>query len=78
MKTSVSIPDSIFKAAEEFGQKLGISRSQLYADALRAYLKERDKECVTRKLDEIYSKEPSTPNHVIRALQHSSLAKDEW
>jgi metal-responsive CopG/Arc/MetJ family transcriptional regulator len=78
MKTAISIPDPVFEAAEEFAHRLGMSRSQLYTEAVKKYLKEHKNERVTIILNEIYSKEPSGLDHVAQALQYSSLAKDEW
>ena len=38
MKTVISIPDSLFQAAEEFAQAQGLSRDELYARAVQLYL----------------------------------------
>ena len=38
MKTAVSIPDPIFQAAEDLDKRLGLSRSELFARALKAYV----------------------------------------
>jgi metal-responsive CopG/Arc/MetJ family transcriptional regulator len=40
MKTAVSIPDRIFESAERFTRRRGMTRSELYAKALDAYLEE--------------------------------------
>jgi hypothetical protein len=34
MKAAVSIPDPIFKAADELANKMGVSRSRLYSGGL--------------------------------------------
>ena len=34
MKTAISLPDELFAAAEKLAERLGVSRSQLYATAL--------------------------------------------
>ncbi len=78
MKTAISIPDSVFEAADKFAQRIGISRSQLYSKAVTEYLKEHRSQSVTNKLNEIYSKEPSHLDHAVHDLQYSSLQKDEW
>jgi metal-responsive CopG/Arc/MetJ family transcriptional regulator len=36
MKTAVSMPDSIFEAAEALAKRLRMSRSQLYTKAVQA------------------------------------------
>jgi metal-responsive CopG/Arc/MetJ family transcriptional regulator len=38
MKTAISLPDSVFAEAEALAQELGLSRSELYTQALQAYL----------------------------------------
>ena len=38
MKTAVSIPGLVFKAADRLAKRMKKSRSRLYADALREYL----------------------------------------
>jgi len=46
MKTAISLPDSVFDEAEALAQQLGLSRSELYTKALRAYLKKDRKSVV--------------------------------
>ena len=58
MKTAVSLPDPLFKAADQLARQLGKSRSQLYAEALREYLERHRDEDITRRLNEIYDAEP--------------------
>lgn len=38
MKFAISVPDDVFQAVEAQAEKLGISRSQFFADAARRYL----------------------------------------
>jgi metal-responsive CopG/Arc/MetJ family transcriptional regulator len=57
MKIAISVPDDVFQAGEHLAQQLGLSRSQLYADALSAYLSERGATAVTAKLDAVYARE---------------------
>ena len=53
MKTAISIPNSIFEAAERFAQRLGVSRSQLYTTAVSEYLRKNRHEQITEKLNEV-------------------------
>jgi metal-responsive CopG/Arc/MetJ family transcriptional regulator len=43
MKTSISIPDRIYHAAERAAKREKVSRSRIYAQALEAYLKAHPK-----------------------------------
>ena len=78
MKTAISIPNTIFKAAEKSANRVGVSRSQLYTKAVKEYLKQHQNESVTKKLNEIYSEESSCLHQENHHLQYSSLHKDEW
>ncbi len=55
MKIAVSVPDELFERADELADRLGVSRSQVYARALEEYLAAHDDENdpVTAKLNEL-------------------------
>lgn len=78
MKTAISIPDPIFKAAEKMAQRLGLSRSELYAKAVDEFLQKHRNEGVTKELDKIYAKESSQLDPALQAIQSASIDKDEW
>lgn len=44
MKTAISLLDEIFAEAEAIAQQLGMSRSELYTEALKAYLQRYNRE----------------------------------
>ena len=69
MKISLSVPDLIFEAAEEFAHRLGMSRSRLYTEAVKRYVEEHENEWVSVRLNEIYSIEPSGLDDVVQRLQ---------
>ncbi len=78
MKTAISIPDKLFKHAEETASKLGISRSRLFSLAIKEFLRFHSEVNVTRSLDEIYEHEPSTVDDQLQQMQAQSIAKEEW
>jgi len=78
MKTAVSIPDTIFRSADSFAKRLGISRSELYATALTEFLSRRRSKQVTARLDSIYDEEDATLDHEIAVLQSRSLPHEKW
>ncbi len=78
MKTAISIPDSIFVAAERFARRLGISRSELYSKAVTAYIKEHRNDSVTEALNKLYNEEQSSLDPVVLSMQLTSLSEDEW
>ena len=80
MKTAISIPDPIFESAEKLAKRLGISRSQLYSNAVDA-LVEKHRYCgVTEQLDAVYADDPevSSLEKGFEDLQAQVLDEGEW
>ncbi len=73
MKTAISLPDPIFEEAEALAQQLGMSRSELYTKALKAYLKRYNRERMLSQLNEVYSQESSELDAVMAKMQFMSL-----
>jgi metal-responsive CopG/Arc/MetJ family transcriptional regulator len=78
VKTAISIPEELFESAEQFARGRGMSRSELYATALRHYLGEHRGEMITERLDEIYGEESGSLDPDIAHLQARSLPEDDW
>jgi metal-responsive CopG/Arc/MetJ family transcriptional regulator len=78
MKTAVSIPDTIFESAERFARRLRMSRSELYAKALREYLKRHRQDSITEQLNAVYGNESCSLDSGLMHLQNHSISKDNW
>jgi len=78
MKIAISVPDEIFEAGEHLAQQLGLSRSQLYSDALAAYLSVRGAEAVTARLNAVYAAEDSSVDPAMARAQLKHLADEAW
>ncbi len=78
MKTAISLPDPIFEEAEVLAQKLGISRSELYTEALKVYLRRYNRERILSKLNEVYSQESSDLDTIMTTMQMLSLPQEDW
>ena len=78
MKTAISIPDRLFRAAEQLAARWGISRSELYAKALDALVDKHSDDVVTARLNEIYSreKEDSSLDPALASLQQRTLKRN--
>jgi metal-responsive CopG/Arc/MetJ family transcriptional regulator len=78
MKTAVSIPDRIFRAAEQLAARWGISRSELYAKALDALVEKHNEEVITSRLNEIYGPEgeDSSLDPALASLQERTLKRN--
>ena len=78
MKTAISLPDELFKSANDLAQRQGMSRSELYAVALAEYVaKHRDEE-ITFKLNEVLAAESSGVDPALRLAQARSVGSGEW
>ena len=80
MKTAISIPDDLHRAAERAAKRLGLSRSELYRRALGAFLQHHNDKLVTEVLDEIYGSDDSSSvvDPALARLQASSLPPGDW
>ncbi len=94
MKTEISIPDSVFAAAQELAAKLGVSLGELYTRAVtdllaRYHGQKQDQkldheweqlsdEEITARLNEVYEREPSQLDPVVAQLQAIAIGVEEW
>jgi metal-responsive CopG/Arc/MetJ family transcriptional regulator len=78
MKTAVSIPDPLFENADRLASKLGFSRSELYAVAIEAYLRDHQADTVTAALDAVYGEQPSALEPELLHVQTAILPRDRW
>ncbi|MUL37255.1 ribbon-helix-helix domain-containing protein [Gloeocapsopsis dulcis] len=82
MKTAISIPNNLFEAAEHFAKRMGLSRSELYAVALREYLQAHRSDRITQ-LDAVYTDmaadgEDERLDPFFVQLQAHTLPKETW
>lgn len=78
MKTTVSIPDEVFRAAERHARRAQTSRSQLYAAALSEYLVRHAPDEVTKAMNRVVDQlnEPIDP--FVTAAAQRVLERSEW
>lgn len=78
MKTAISLPDDVFRAAERVAKHKGLSRSEFYARAIRALVKEEDEASITEQLNKVYRDSDSSLDPVLAKLQSQALEREEW
>lgn len=78
MKTAISLPDALFKEADAEAKRRGISRSQLYGQALDEYLAKRRKANITAQLNAVYGSVDSHLPKGVYELQRRAVGKDKW
>jgi len=78
MKVAISLPNSVFDAAELLAQELSMSRSQLYAQAIAEFLQARSASAITSKLNQIYAQHEAAIDPELIAAQRKVLADEAW
>jgi metal-responsive CopG/Arc/MetJ family transcriptional regulator len=78
MKTAISLPDELFASADALAERLGMSRSQLFATAVAEYLAKHQTRRLTERLNAVYGVEPSALDPAVRRAQRRSIGKESW
>ena len=78
MKTAISVPDDLFRAAEATARRLRVSRSKLYATALADFLERQQSNTITERLNEIYKRRPAKLDPNLHRAQLKSIQKESW
>jgi predicted transcriptional regulator len=78
MKTTVSIPDDLFRQADELASRLGKTRSDVYREALADYVARRDRSTITRALDEVAGEVGAPDMQFVTVAARRTLERCEW
>ena len=78
MKTAISLPDPVFEEAERLAQELGLSRSELYSNALQDYLNKYNRTHRLNTLNQVYEQESSDVDPWVNQMQMMSLSHEDW
>jgi predicted transcriptional regulator len=78
MKTAVSLPDALFRAAEQHAQRAQKSRSQLYAEALAEYLARHAPDEVTEAMNRVADQLDPAPDAFAAGAARRVLERSEW
>jgi metal-responsive CopG/Arc/MetJ family transcriptional regulator len=66
MKTDITIPNSVYQAAEKLAKEKGVSLSELYTAALNAYVAENDSKGVAEQSDVAYLTQPASADELVQ------------
>jgi metal-responsive CopG/Arc/MetJ family transcriptional regulator len=78
MKVVVSLPNELFKSAERLARRMGVSRSRLYADALREYLAMHDDASLIERINAICDQIDTALEPSLRNAQTQILLREDW
>jgi metal-responsive CopG/Arc/MetJ family transcriptional regulator len=78
MKTAISLPDDLFRAAERLARRGRKSRSQLYAEALAEYLARHAPDEVTEAMNRVADELDTRADAFVAAAARGTLEQTEW
>ena len=78
MKTAISVPDDVFRKAERLAKRLGISRSELYSNAVREYISRRDSAELTKQLNEALEGIDTSVDPALVRAQSRAIGREDW
>ena len=79
MKMAISVDDAFMQQADAAARDLGLSPSELIADALRDYLRKRRQTRTTDQLNLAYANVPrADERRLVRRLRAKLPVQDRW
>ncbi|MBI2425299.1 MAG: ribbon-helix-helix protein, CopG family [Candidatus Hydrogenedentes bacterium] len=75
---AISLPDDLFKRADQYAHRTGKSRSQIFSDALRDYLARNDPDEVTASYDRVLNEVGVVADPGITYASQKVLGQVEW
>ena len=81
MKTAISLDDDLLQEADKTAQQMGLSRSRLFALALRDYLRRKQQEQLVEQLNRVYAGKPDlAEKRIVRRIKDKFRAtiKERW
>lgn len=78
MKTAVSVPDEVYRQAEELAHRTGRTRSEIYSTALRDYLAHHQAVPVTAAMDLALDEIDPEADPFLDAAARETLTGVEW
>jgi metal-responsive CopG/Arc/MetJ family transcriptional regulator len=78
MKIAVSIPDDIFEEGEALVRSLKLSRSRIYARALREFVSRHNPDTLTEAYDKALAEADDDDSGLAKEAARRIFAKTEW
>ena len=78
MRTAISLPDSLLYAADALAKRAGMSRSELFREAVADYIDAHKHDRVREALDAVYGEQTSQLDGDLMRMQVMSLPEEDW
>lgn len=78
MKTAISLPDDLFVIADDFAKSMGMSRSELYAVAVREYIANNAKADLVERINAVCDETNTSLPNDTASVARKKLLEAEW
>ncbi|MCF6334771.1 MAG: hypothetical protein L3J12_03415 [Spirochaetales bacterium] len=78
MKIAISLPESVFKEAEQFAHKVNRSRSQLYVMAIQEYLARHKSDNITETMNSVCELLSEQDSRFMTRAAQKIISKESW
>ena len=82
VKTAISMPERLFKELEAAAEEMQLSRSKVFALAVKDFLRGRENRRILEQLNRVYGEEPDEEEREylrrMKALYSKTLEREEW
>ena len=76
--TTISLPDSPFRATGQLAHYMKKSRNRLYAEAIAEYVRANSSGAITERLNTVYRAESSAIDPSLKKAQNKHLRNELW
>ena len=78
MKTAISIPDDVFTSADQLAQRMGLSRSELYATAIKDYVSHHLDDGLVDRINRVCEKTTNEIDPGLVRAQTKTISREVW
>jgi len=80
MKTAISLPDDLYAEGEAYAECHNLTRSRLYAAALREFLLRHNDDSITAAIDALFASHPDLNRQDLDLAEASrhALLRNDW
>ncbi len=81
IKTAISIEESLYRQVQKLALEMNVSRSQVFAAAMRSYLRQRQNQMLLEELNAVYAEPASASEKRVRQAwrrQHRRKVAGGW
>lgn len=78
MKTAISVPDRVFRKAEQYARRAKKSRSQVYSEAVAEYLARHVPDAITEAMNDVCAQVGGRHDDFAVEASKRLLSRETW